>query len=737
MSQRIRGHEILRRMTVASRNSEQPRLQVQASLDAARGHSAIGQAATSVLTRLGEVANSDATARAARKNEEDTIRGAQERTAESLAGTPAQQQEALTDQSEGYRRGYFLTEASNKLYAAKAQIAREVAKLEPGENAAPIVQERFSALLSDPVFQDPQVMRRLQPQIAQAQQEIATERQKTELAEIFQRQTENLTEMVRNSIKAGGLRTPEQIASFRAAIDAAEFAYVTRDEADDIIAAGYANLFETGEVDPETATAFLQTKHPGDDVPLWDRKGWGERFETAIAAGATVRRKAFEQQQANALSGMEYQLQAKAGRGALALSEIDSIADRVGLSGGDRLAFTRRWIDQNQAGLRHMEAEANRAREHRETIAAITAGNALSLTDSKLAKSAEHEWAGAVASGDQATKASVILRYTRAGIVIPQLKDMLGRTTERNLTANYALYAELAKIDRIAAERYLSTENATLFAQHHDNLTLYGMTPQESLQALPTGATKGRRQEVALEVSKALGSYLRDNPDMPDGSPRPRQMEYLIQQEAIRLGMANPNATTADNLKVAERRALGSLIQVNGRWVPRGAARAGTERGIEAVTQATARRLVERGVLTPEVAAGVYAAPLPKNPGVFVVMLPNGYPAADTAQAGGEVITFDPLEAAHLHHRFETEGAEARARARQRVNQQLRQTPLTVTWGTSDTPGALAQVAEEQAAAYREHGTPLTDDGQEFPVDFLQWVQGFKQKQRDPGRAQR
>lgn len=736
MSQRVRSHDILRRMTIASRTSEQPSLQVHASLDAARGHSAIGQAARSVFARLGEVANRASTDRAIRKDEADTVQGAQDRTAESLAGTPAQPQASLAEQSDGYRRGYFLTEATNKLFAAKAQIAREVAKLEPGKNVAPVVQERFAALLQDSAFQDPQIMRRLQPQIAQAQQEIATERQKAELAEIFERQSENLTEMVRNSIKAGGLRTPEQIASFRAAIDTEEFAYISKDEADDIIAAGYANLFETGEVDPETATAFLQTKHPGDDVPLWDRKGWGERFETAISAGATVRRKAFEEQQANVLSGMEYQLQAKAERGALSIGEIDGIANRAGLSGGDRLAFTRRWIDQNQAGLRHMETEARRAREHKETIKALTAGNALSLTDSQLTKSAEHEWAAAVASGDQATKASVILRYTRAGIVIPQLKDMLGRTTERNLTANYALYSELAKIDRIAAERYLSVENATLFAQHHDNLTLYGMTPQESIQALPTGATKGRRQDIALDVSKALGSYLKDNPDMPDGSPRPRQMQFLIQQEAIRLGMANPNATVADNLKVAERRALASLIQVNGRWVPRGGARIGTERGIEAITQSTAKQLVNSGVLAPEVAAGVYAAPLPQDPNRFVVLLPNGFPAVHTeGEKAGKALVFDPLKVAHLHHSFETEGAEARVRAAQRVNQHLRSTPLPVAWGTADTPGALEQVAEEQAAVYREHGTPRTDDGQEFPTDFLQWVQGFKQTRRQAEHA--
>jgi hypothetical protein len=57
--------------------------------------------------------------------------------------------------------------------------------------------------------------------------------------------------------------------------------------------------------------------------------------------------------------------------------------------------------------------------------------------------------------------------------------------------------------------------------------------------------------------------------------------------------------------------------------------------------------------------------------------------------------------------------------------------------GTTDTPGAPEQVAEGQAAAHKERGTPRTDYGHEFPADFLQWAQGFKQKQKVGGASQR
>lgn len=733
MAQRIKGQEITRRTVIADRTSEAPALRVLADLDSSRGHFAIGSTAVSVFGKLADASARRGHAKAIQKDADDTTQGARDRTAESLAGTPAQQQEALVAQSDGYRRGYYLTEATNKLYAAKMDIAREAAKLEPGEDINPLLRDRFGALLQDTAFQDPQVMRRLQPQIAQAQQEIASERQKTELAEVFERQSENLAEMVRNTIKAGGLRTPEQIASFRAALDTEEFAYVSKDEADDIISAGYANLFETGAVSPDEAAAFLQTKQPGDDAPLWDRKGWTEKFETAIAAGAAVRQKAVEEHQANQLSGMEYELQERAGRGALGISEINALADRVGLTGTDRLTFTRRWIDQNQAGLRHAQSEARRAAEHRETVQAITAGNALSMTDAQLAKSAEKEWADAVVSKDKPTQDAVLARYTRAGIVIPQLKDLLGRTTESTLAQNAALYTAIAKVDRITADRYLSEANATLFAQHFENTQVFGMTPQESIASLPTGATKGRREDVARETSASAVQYFKDNPEMPNGGTRPLAVRRMVEQTAIRLGLANPNASVETNLQAAERRVASSLITINGRTVPRGGARQAAVPGIEAFISEVADSFVKDNGFPAEVAAGIYAAPFPDNPNRFALMLPTGYPVYNPKS--GKPITFDPMQLAWDQHMYTTRKEAQRVRAAQAKRQEGRTTGAggVRNLPATEGPGKLAPDAAQPWAAY-DPNKPLFDKSAEpIPDSFLEFLQSARTKRKAAG----
>ena len=262
------------------------------------------------------------------------------------------------------------------------EVAAETAKLELGEDITPLLRDRFTAMLEAPEFQDPAVLKQLQPAIQAAQENIGAARQKTELAEVFERQGENFRTMARDGIRDGSLRTPAGVKNFRALLDTEPFAYLSKDEADDILSEQYAELFSTGEIDPETAMEFLKTPLEPGETPLIDREGWQDKFQAAVASGATVRQKQYEEKQAEYLSGIEYGLQQRAARGALSESTIMAEADKAGMQGKDRLSFVRRWIDQNDAGLKHMQSEANRAREHKETIAAITAGNALSLTDS-------------------------------------------------------------------------------------------------------------------------------------------------------------------------------------------------------------------------------------------------------------------------------------------------------------------------------------------------------------------
>lgn len=725
MSLRIKKQEVSRRTVTPQRLSDSPSLRVLADLDSSRGFGAIGAAAGEVFGKLGQVAQRATAERTAQKFTEDQQQGAKDRTVEVVAGTEVQPAQTLAQQTDGYRRGYYLSEAANRIHATKLALAKETAGLRPGEDVTPIMQQRMAEMLQAPEFQDPAILREMQPAIQRMQEGVIEFRQKNELAEIFDSQSENLRQLARDGVQDGSLLTPAGVNNFRAALNTEAFAYLDDNDADDILSAAYVDLIESGQIDPENAKTALQQPMGTDAAALWDREGWGEKFETAVAAGASIRARQFEEAQAEMLSGMEYQLQGRAAKGQLAIGDINALADKVGMQGKDRLSFVRRWIDQNDAGLKHMQSEANRAKEHRETIAAINAGNALSLTDSQLSKSAQTEWAAVVATGDRKKMTEVITRYTRAGIIIPQLKDLLGRTTSRNLTANYILYSELAKIDPIAADRYLSEENATLFAQHHDNVTRFGMSPQESIQALPTGATKGRRADVVRDIAQASARYYKDNPQMPNGSDRPRQMHAQIEQEAVRLALANPNAAPADNLRVAERRVLGSMIFANGRWVPIGPARPGTERAIEAFTKAAVDRAVQSGFLRPEEARGAYAAPHPEAPGRFIVLMSNGFPVPGGSK--GEVLGFRPIEGAALLHEYETERAIATVRRNQEIKSRLRVDPGTPAFGAVETVGVLEQMADDQAAAAKR----ATDAATTEPLpEFLEWVQGYRRQQR-------
>lgn len=823
MSLRVKAQETTRRTVIPDRTSEVPGLRVQADMDSSRGHQAIGSAAADVLGRVG-----DALARAgAQKRErqffEDQTQGAKDRTAETLNGNPAQEQAALAQQTDGYRRGYYMTEGANRIQQAKRAIAQEVAQLRPGEDVNPIIQKHTAELLQAPEFQDAQVMREMQPAIQQMRDGILEYRQKTELAEIFDSQSENLRQIARDGIKDGSLLTAKGIENFRAALNTERFAYLDQNDADDILSAAAVDLLESGEGDPskivpllqegakaslpapaglvepgnvdlfnrpmvknsdgsistvrsisvgidgaevliptvspdgrvmsndeavaeyqrtgqhlgkfktaEEATAYAEALHKQQEAlyadgakpagALWDRAGWSDKFRTAIAAGSAVRERQFEEARAEQLSHMEYQLQGRASKGQLSISAINELADKVGMHGKDRLAFVRRWIDQNDAGLKHMQSEARAAREHRDVIAAINANNTLSLTDSQLNKSAEKEWAAAVTSGNRATQQAVIERYTRAGVVIPQLKDLLSRTTERNLIANATLYEALAKIDRIAADRYLSEENATLFAQHFDNVTLHGMTAEESIQSLPTGATKGRRTEVAGEISAAAVGYFKENPSMPDGADRTPQFRALVEREAVRLALANPNATAVDNLRVAERRMLGTVFSINGRWVPRSGARKDTEGAIGVIAKAVADDLVKKGALTPEIARGVYAAPDPNDRSRFVVLLPNGFPAADPKTGRG--VAFDPRRAAQVLRVYDVQRAVAEVRAGHAER-------MALHGGTRASPGSfvvggLAPTPMTPPLPPK----PKTEDGAPFP-SFLEWLGSLTADQQE------
>ncbi|MGW8273827.1 hypothetical protein [Xanthomonas axonopodis] len=270
---------------------------------------------------------------------------------------------------------------------------------------------------------------------------------------------------------------------------------------------------------------FAQKTTDENGTSLWDRKHgdgtWGDTFTQAARAGAAVQQRVIEERQASVQAEKEVGWQDQAYVGRMTEASINANADALGLSGKDRHTFVRHWYDQNQAGIRRMEQEAKEAARHKETIQVLTAGQGLTLETHQLQKAFSKEWTDAVKAGNKQAMGTALARATRAGVVIPAVQDLIGRTTSTNLTQNYATYKAIADIDPITAMRYVSEDNAILMNEYHENRTTFGMSEQEALQQVTRPEQKAVRAEVSARIGRAATAYFKKMDEMPDGSPMP------------------------------------------------------------------------------------------------------------------------------------------------------------------------------------------------------------------------
>lgn len=651
---RIKHQETIRRTQVASRDSRSPELVVHADQSAAGGYQGLSRVAISALGRVTEVAQQHQALKAV----ESTDAGALARMEADVTGQPAAGSEQLADQNAHYRRGYLKADAAIRVRDWQADTVKILAQAEPGTDVEEILQARSAELMEAPEFQDPAVKRALAPALMKAQDNARAAWQKIELGEIFERQTESLTEMARQGIKDGSLLSAEGREQLYTALDSEEYAYLNRDDVDKILAGAIAEELASGDVDPAQVLPQFEQKRP-DGSPGLMNTAHGESLQRAAEMGQRRRAAIVAEQQSAWLADNEFQLRDMIDRGHYSRDKITAIADQVGLEGKERLSFLRHWDNQWEQELAERERQAAEAERHRQTMAMLSAGLP-GATDAQLRKAAEKDWRAAIESGNTDSQAQVIRRYTERGVVIPQLQDLLGRTTRSTLTNNYRTYEALSKIDPLVADRYLSDENATLFAQYHDAITRFGMSPQEALDMVPTGANKGRRPEVASAVGKASTAYFRDNPEVREGIPRPQWFEDGVKSLAINQALANPDADPDMNLKVAERRMLAGTITVNGRLVQRGGARDTAVPAIEDFVKRAAQGLAEEGEIDDELVDGFFAAPHPDDPNVFLVMQPSGFPAVNPRT--GRHLTFDPRELEVVQHEYANERAAAEAK---------------------------------------------------------------------------
>lgn len=664
---RINSSPTGRRLTVESRQFAPEQYQMSTTGAAAQSHSAVSSITSSVIGRLSAAASGMTQQQLVQRNRDDQIAGQAKRTQETVEGTEAQSADSLASFTPAFRRGYYVTEAANKLSEAKRTLISRVAAMDVGEDPQAAIQETMGSLLEQKEFQDPQVMARLQPAVAEMRQQALDVHNKTETAELLERQTENVGAMLRNAALDGSLMAPGAIDRFAKALDTEEFAYVTRNEFFDQASSQIADVLATGEGNIEQLVAFAQSTTDENGTSLWDRSHgqgtWADAFSQAARAGKAVQQKAIDERQANIQAGFESEYQTEASFGRLTDAKIVGTADRLALSGPERLTFVRHWIDQNQAGIRRMEQEAKEAARHKQTIQVLTAGQGLTLETHELQKAFSKEWSDAVKGGNRQAMGTALARATRAGVVIPAVQDLIGRTTSTNLTQNYATYKAIADVDPITAMRYVSEDNAIMFQEYHENRTTFGMSEQEALQQITRPEMKAVRTEVSGRVGRAATAYFKKNEEMPDGSPMPPWMQARVMATATRMAMRNPMASPDVAVAAAFKSVQGDMAKVNGRWVARGGMRTGAEDGVTEFVRRAAKDAEALGAIPKGTAREVFAAPVPDDPNVYILLNKDGFPISGKGKDGkARPVIFDPNTTAAGIYQWKRDEAEKQTR---------------------------------------------------------------------------
>lgn len=606
------------------------RLQLQSTSAASEATSRIGAISQGVLERLGSAANRVVQDRTGKQYESDLIQGQAGRTQEIVQGQAAQQEEQMLDRSDAYRRGYRITEAANRVHEVQTSLTRRMASMEPDQDPTAVIDEELSALISDKSFQDPQVMRRLQPVVQQTREQALVQYEKVERAELLERQVENLTSMARVAVQNGEMGTHEQIGKFLTSVDTEEYGFIDQDMGLDIVADAIRDRLETGSIDPDNAEQFLKTQMPGTGTTLWDRKdqngnAWSDQFDAAAKAGRTTIAKEQANAIRNAMAGDEFRFQRMADRGQMTDSTITRMADKYGLDGAQRHEFNRYWFNQNQAGIKAMEAAAKAAREKQKISFGMMTQNVNAYTTEQLQNAARDEYKEAVLSGNRDLQQAIITRATRVGAIVPQVRDMMSRTTRDNIAQNHEVFRSVVAADPVVAQRYITDDQAVMFDTYHKAVAEWGATPQEALAYIPTGANKATRQDAEGRVREGARDFFRDekNLKLSDGTKLTPQMQQEAIRRATAMAVASPHAQMETLLPLAVRRTEANYVNVNGTWVPSGQMRKDEASVLTELAKRAGKELVEGGHLPAAMAEKLTFVPDPTDPATVVLMRPD------------------------------------------------------------------------------------------------------------------
>lgn len=683
------------RLTVANRETSSPQLQVHTTTAALDANRAVSRTTQDVLSRLNGLTTAVVHDRTARQFKADAAEGQRVRTAESLAGTEAAQADGLTGYSDAFRRGYFLTEAANKVSDARRTLHRQLAAMEPGDDPRPVVEAEVQSLLTGREFRDPQVMEQIAPALNRLRDDVLTAHQKHEMAEVLTRQTENLTTLARLGIQDGSLLSAAGLEQFYSTVETEQFAYLSRDDANDLLSSAVVDLLETGEIEPQVARGWLQSAQAGNPAPLWDRRdsggtAWSDRFDAALSAGQRVRDETQAAAVAQDMADRELTLQRRAYAGLLSDAEVFQAADHWNLSGTERLAFVRHWGSKAEAGRRRNEERVEKVRKNSQVLADLSRGNAAAWSTADIQGAIGERWQQHVqANGFSADAAVQFAAYAaQHGAVVPQIRDMLNRPCAADIGRNADLYRQLVAVESIVADDYLTDETAYLYHHHTQEVTRHGATAQEALTRLPTGANKATRREAETQAGRILARASRERDDIA-GLPAPvrNRAETMLRQIVQQF----PDADEAAALDTAVRRARSRFVKVAGRHIPRGVLRPDHVAVAEEFVDLATEQGIRAGMIDPAL-RGRLSLTTAGDGDTLVLSTTEGFPiVGDDRDGRPTYAVFDPLEAIPAHRDFTLSNAEREAReGNARRNPRHRPTPTEGGPGINRPPATTS-----------------------------------------------
>jgi len=658
---RIKNQEIMRRLSVASRTSEEPGLTVQAAMDSSRGHSALGIVAAGALTKASGVFLGIQADRQKSKNAADDLAGSQRKTEEDIGGVT--DSTALTEEhSVSWRRGYLKNDATLKIRDWQRTVMAEVSKLEPGEDINAILQERSKELLENPEFADPEVRKALLPALNSSVAVVRDAHAKSELSETVMRSEESMMGVMAAGIEDGSLLTPTGMAKVYEYLDSEEFAYLNKADVDKLFARAAVGALETGEQPPERILEFLKAKR-ADGTPgvygTLDANGqpFSVQIDNAAAAGQRVIDKRDHENQQRALGEMELGMQGAVKRGQATTGAIIATLAKAGITPESNpqeyVSNLRYWTNQQDAQKREWEAEARTRRAEAAAAKAVAGGNPFANSNAQNQKLAQRDWDAA----PEGQKGRVLQKWMALGTTVPFVENILQRALPGSPGFEEAgkLYSSLRTMNQSYAAMHVNAGTALALETYHRDVTERGISPSASIQALQAVRSQ-TRPEYGRDIREAMKDAAKKIPglDTMTGEQKRR-----VEEQAVRYMLAANGGVPADAVQVAMGTIQAQYVTVAGRQVPRATMPRGGEKGTEAFISAVGNTLVRAGKLTEQQREDLYAAPDPHNPQEWVVFN-KGFPVID--ETDGQPFAFGPRSVAAKHQEWQNAVAGEKTR---------------------------------------------------------------------------